>query len=189
MLDYSKGKIYTLRCRYDDSLIYVGSTVQPLSVRYGGHKTDSLRKKDRVLYKTINNDWDNWYIELYELIPCNSRMELERREGEVIRAISTIDQKIAGRTDTEYYEDNKDIILEKNKLRKQDYRKNHREEYLKERRLRYDKDSQYKIKRNTDAGSIKCECGGCYTLNRKSKHFKTKLHQNYLQTLTEPITV
>ena len=38
MPDYTKGKIYTIRCKTDDTLIYVGSTIQPLSVRFGGHK-------------------------------------------------------------------------------------------------------------------------------------------------------
>ena len=32
-VDYQKGKIYTIRCYDDDSLIYVGSTTQSLAVR------------------------------------------------------------------------------------------------------------------------------------------------------------
>ena len=33
MPDYKQGKIYTVRCKTDDTLIYVGSTTQPLSER------------------------------------------------------------------------------------------------------------------------------------------------------------
>ena len=39
MPDYSKGKIYTIRCRTNESLIYVGSTVEKyLSTRLAKHK-------------------------------------------------------------------------------------------------------------------------------------------------------
>ena len=31
---YNNGKIYTIRCRDDNNLIYVGSTVQPLYKRW-----------------------------------------------------------------------------------------------------------------------------------------------------------
>ncbi len=34
MPDYSKSKVYTVRCHLDQSLIYVGSTTQALSKRW-----------------------------------------------------------------------------------------------------------------------------------------------------------
>ena len=36
---YNNGKIYTIRCRLDDNLIYVGSTMQPLHKRWCTHKS------------------------------------------------------------------------------------------------------------------------------------------------------
>ena len=45
MPDYSKGKIYTIRCINDPSFIYVGSTIQSLAKRFGGHKKDSIKTK------------------------------------------------------------------------------------------------------------------------------------------------
>lgn len=117
MKDYSKGKIYTIRCRTDDTLIYVGSTVQPLSKRWGNHKADSRRErcKNILIYKTINGDWNNWKIELHSLYPCSCVEELERKEGEIIREIGTLNAQIQGRTHKEYYYDNKDKILENKK--------------------------------------------------------------------------
>ena len=38
MPNYQDGKIYTIRCRNDDSLIYVGSTTQMLCKRFQSHK-------------------------------------------------------------------------------------------------------------------------------------------------------
>ena len=96
MPDYTKGKIYTIRCRTDDTLIYVGSTIQPLSVRFGGHKKASRRIncQNILLYKTINHNWDDWYIELYEENSCENKEQLGKREGEVIRLIGTLNSRI-----------------------------------------------------------------------------------------------
>jgi hypothetical protein len=117
MPDYSKGKIYTIRCLTDDNLIYVGSTIQPLSSRRYEHKKNCEYEqyKNYLLYKTINHNWENWYLELYEYYPCKSKEELLRREGEVIREIGTLNKKIAGRTNEEYLNDNRDIINEKHR--------------------------------------------------------------------------
>jgi hypothetical protein len=113
---YKRGKIYTIRCRYDDSLIYVGSTIAKLSKRMRRHRLG----KTCSLYKFVDGDWDNWYIELYEDFPCDNREQLEKREGEVIREIATINKLIAGRTQKEYYKENRDKILEQRKIYRQD---------------------------------------------------------------------
>jgi hypothetical protein len=117
MPDYSKGLIYTIRNREDDTKIYVGSTIQPLYKRFHVHKSHSKREEcmNRLLYIEVNGDWTNWYIELYENYPCNSKNELEKREGEIIRLIGTLNKIIAGRDDKQYYIENKDNILKKNK--------------------------------------------------------------------------
>ena len=96
MPDYSNGKIYTIRCKTDNDKIYVGSTTQPLHKRFYGHKRDSKneRFKNIKLYIEINNDWDNWYIELYEIYPCSNKEELCKKEGEIIRLIGTLNTRI-----------------------------------------------------------------------------------------------
>ena len=73
---YKNGKIYTVRCRCDDSLIYVGSTIQILCKRMAGHRRD----KRGSLYLYLDGDWDNWYIELYEEYPCNNKSCLEKEK-------------------------------------------------------------------------------------------------------------
>jgi len=124
---YKRGKIYVVKCKYDDSLIYVGSTICKLNKRFAEHRAD----KNCSLYQFVNDAWDNFYIELYEEYPCNNKKELEKREGEVIRLIGTINKSIPGRTKKEYREDNKEILAEKAKER----RENNKEilaEYIKE---------------------------------------------------------
>ena len=77
MPDYNEGKIYTVRCRNDKSLIYVGSTVEKyLSSRYSKHRCDKTCSLYKYIERNCNSDWSDWYIELHELYPCNSKIEL-----------------------------------------------------------------------------------------------------------------
>lgn len=123
MPDYSKGKIYTIRCKNDPSLIYVGSTIQSLSKRWGGHKCKAIERGHYPLYSTINGKWKDFFIELFELYPCSCKEELLRREGEIIRELGTLNKVISGRTDKEYYIDYKDKIKEQIKK----YQENNKE--------------------------------------------------------------
>ena len=112
---YKNGKIYTIRCKNDDSLIYVGSTVQPLFKRWHQHKTRVNKQvyNNILLYQKMREtNIEDFHIELYENFPCNSKEELNKREGEIIREIGTLNKQIAGRTPKEYVEDNKDKIKE-----------------------------------------------------------------------------
>ena len=181
MPDYSKGKIYTIRCKSDTTLIYVGSTIQPLAKRWGQHKKDSLIYSNFLIYKTINNDWFNWYIELYELYPCSSREELCKKEGEVIRLIGNLNCKIAGRTDKEYYQDNKEkfkIYYEDNKEKineaKKKYRVDNKDKIKIEKKEYYENNKEKLSEKHT------CSCGGFYTTKHKLCHFKTKKHTEFL---------
>jgi hypothetical protein len=115
MPDYSKSKIYTIRCQSDDSLIYVGATIQPLSVRLGEHKRSQCTSINKYINNPENNTtWDDWYIELFEVFPCECKMELCKREGEIIREIATIN-RIGYYVDRkeykkEYDQQNKEVI-------------------------------------------------------------------------------
>ena len=163
---YQRGQIYTIRNITDDAMIYVGSTISPLPKRFYIHKQSCLCGKSTInLYNYItDNDWSNWYIELYEDFPCNSKKELERREGQVIRDIGTLNKVIAGRTHKEYrednadkinerkkknYEGNKDVVLEKMKKYYQD-----NADTIKERNKKYYQNNADKIKERRVANSI-----------------------------------
>ena len=105
MTDYKNGKIYTIRCKTDASLIYVGSTTEKLSIRMSKHRYDSKKSQTLPFYKQVK-DWNDWYIELYEDFPCERKEQLEKREGEIIREIGTLNKLIPGsRVD---YNDNKE---------------------------------------------------------------------------------
>jgi hypothetical protein len=115
---FKNAKIYTIRCKSDDTLIYVGSTVQPLYKRLSAHKSKSKDPKceNILLYKKMNElDINDFYIELYIDYPCERKEQLTQREGEIIRQIGTLNKNIAGRTDKEWKEENKEQTKKKNK--------------------------------------------------------------------------
>ena len=124
------------------------------------------------LYKLVNGDWDNWYIELYEEYPCNNKEQLEKREGEVIREIATINKNIAGRTMKEYYQDNRDEIIEHNKK----YYQDNRDEIAKKNK-KYREENLDEI-RERKKEKCKCDVCGC---NSTSSHIKR--HQRSLKCL------
>ena len=100
MPDYSNGKIYTIRCKTNPLHVYVGSTVNTLSRRLQYHKSYSIHRKNVLLYSTIANNWNDWFIELYEYFPCDNRKQLCKREGEIIRLIGTLNSRTRSRSDT-----------------------------------------------------------------------------------------
>ena len=85
---YQHGKIYKV-VDTGYNLCYYGSTVQPLSKRLCDHKM-SYRCRGKIrsctIYKIFDEyGVDNCKIELVELYPCNSKEELQRKEGEFIK--------------------------------------------------------------------------------------------------------
>ena len=144
---YLRGKIYTIRCTSDNSLIYVGSTIETLSQRFSRHHSNCYNEKERgynmLLYKTIRTkEWDDFYIELYENYPCKSKEELNKREGEIIRQIGTMNVKISGN------------VVDKKEYMKKYYIKNKNKWFSDEaieQRKEYEQTEKYKeIKRNYD---------------------------------------
>jgi len=179
MNKYENGKIYTLRCHDDQTLIYVGSTTQPLYKRFFQHKRDSIQHKERLLYVKINEfGFEKFYIELYELYSCNSKEELNKREGEIIRQIGTLNMEIAGRTKPEYYNDNKDKL----NLKDQNYYKENAEQ-IKQHKKEYranltDEQKQQRHERLRE--KITCICGCITARSDIAKHMKTKKHIDLL---------
>ena len=185
-MNYTNGKIYTIKNKNDTSLIYVGSTIQTLEERFRQHKKDCIKKTqypNHKLYTRIE-DWNDWYIELYENCSCNSKKELCKREGEIIREIGTLNRCIAGRTDKEYRLDNDIKIKEQKKQRylnnkekrleqkKQHYLDN-KDKILEQQKQHYldkkEKISEYKKKYYLDNKNKISEYKKKYYLDNKNK--------------------
>ncbi len=181
---YKNGRIYTIRYKNDDSLIYVGSTVTPLYKRFSDHKSHSKNPKNenKQLYKKMNEtDLNDWYIELYEDCPCDRKEQLTQREGQVIREIGTLNKQIAGRSNKEWREENKDKLIEKHK---EYYEEN--KDKLKEKKKEYYKENKEKIK--SLAGEIvTCECGCSSRKYNLERHKRSLKHEKIIKELAKTL--
>ena len=165
MVNYAFGKIYKLVDNTTDK-IYIGSTCEStLARRLAGHVGDYKRFmngkfRNVTSFEIIKNC--NYDIILLELCPCESKDLLHQRERYYIETLECVNKVIVGRTRTnkEYYDDNKELISEKQK--------------------KYNVDNKDLINEKHD-----CKCGGKYTTANITKHFKTKKHQKYLNLSTK----
>ena len=143
-MSYTDGKIYKLVSKQTDK-IYIGSTKCELNVRFNYHKSATNTSSSRKILTYADCE-----IVLIENYPCNSRTELELREGELqLQSIDVIVNKyIAGRTsekyrldnqeryakqNAQYYADNKEKYAKQHAL----YRLNNKDKIAKQRAQRY----------------------------------------------------
>lgn len=110
---FHNSKIYCIRNDIDDD-VYIGSTTQALSKRMVKHRCSAKTQPDKMKITKKMNELgvEHFYIELIVECPCENIEQLRRIEGEYIRKLATINDKIAGRTMKEYNEDNKDHIFQ-----------------------------------------------------------------------------
>ena len=161
-MDYKNGKIYQILNNVNDD-VYVGSTTQPLCKRLYKHKADT-KVRDCNIHKLIREiGEDKIYIELIESCPCNSREELRAREGYYIRERGTLNNLIAGRTQQEWIEDNKEQLKEyKHKYYKLSMEQEHIRKYEK----------------------VMCDTCGCQsTRNNLARHQQSNKCKSYVKPI------
>jgi hypothetical protein len=166
--NYQNGKIYSIRS-YQTNKVYYGSTIQLLCKRLSKHVND-FNAYQRGNFNNITSfeilKYEDAYIELVENFPCNSKVELEKREGEIIRENeNAVNRIIVGRTREEYRKDNKDHINQNNK--------------------QYRKINKAILNINQNKKNSCFLCGGKYTQANKSQHLKTTKHQQYLKQVKQ----
>ena len=141
MTNYNNGKIYKIEAlNGEDGDIYIGSTTkQYLSQRIAAHKYryktwKKLEETNKYMCFDIFDKYgvDNCIITLLETVNSNSKDELLSRESFHIRNLECVNKVIPNRTRIEYrieykdkrkelnqcyYQENKEIISENNKLK------------------------------------------------------------------------
>jgi hypothetical protein len=109
-MSYQNGKIYEI---VGGGKRYIGSTTETLPRRLSKHKANKKaheagKREWTSCYELL--DYSDCVISLLENYPCHSKEELRRREGDFIKELPCINKIIAGRTDKEWRNANKELI-------------------------------------------------------------------------------
>jgi len=195
---FQNGKVYRIHSP-SANLNYIGSTCKTLSKRLIDHRSAFNRYKDDKgdVYITSFEvlEYPDACILLIENFPCENKKELEQREGDFIKSVECVNERVAGRTGNEsskeYYKKNKEQIL----ARKKEYKKQNKEK-VKEKNKIYNEQNKEKILEQTKEYRQKnkeiikerrsrpfvCECGSIVQLGHKSHHMQTKKHQAWVES-------
>jgi hypothetical protein len=183
-MDYKNGKIYRLVCN-KTGLQYIGSTTQRLSKRLYLHKNGFKRWKEGKCETHVRSfdiiENDDYQIVLIELFPCETKEELLKRERYWIETLDCINVRIPKQSLEERREYER-IYREENADHYKEWREENRE------RLKiYDKE-RYVVRRDKLlekwSQEFNCQCGSVIRYGEKSRHFKTKKHQRWLESQT-----
>jgi len=195
MTFYDKSIIYKIKHNedYDDTNIYVGSTSNFKQRKYK-HKSNCNNEKDKKynipIYQYIraNGGWDEWVMIPIEPYPCNSIIELEIRERYYIDILRpTLNKQLPTRTQKEYYENNKEQIIERNKKYNKNnkekikqYYEDNKEQIIEISKKRYEANKEQIAERQNE--KVICDHCGCYsTKTNLKRHQKTKKCINFVK--------
>ena len=164
-VNYEKTILYKIVCNdLNIKDLYVGQTTD-FAKRKNHHKNHSnkiiegSRYYNFKVYRFIraNGGWDNWDIIEIEKFPCKDKNEAHARERFWIESLqATLNGVIPLRTTAEYIEANKEsIALTVKKYNIANYERTHEK--------------------------FNCACGGKYTLQGISIHFKSNRHLAFIE--------
>ena len=171
MPNYQNGYIYKLWSLQTEK-IYIGSSTTIPAKRLNEHKSQYkrfLQMKDKSYLTSFEIvKYPHCKIEIIEKYPCNSKAELDKREGEHQRATKCCNRNIAGRTKKEWNKDNE----EKMKKHKKEYYKNninknkeYNKEYYKNNKDKfYLHNKKYREKKKKEKIKIKLELDELYNV-------------------------
>ena len=174
-----KGIIYKIESKTGEGKCYVGSTVKTLTQRLRKHKNQyNYWKEQQKNYVRSFDIFDlygvnNCHIVLLENFECETKNELRVKEGYYIKSLDTVNKYVAGRTDKEYKEDNRENILLRKKLYDQNHKQERKEYYNKNKEKRKNQIKEW-ISKNKEIQA--CDCGGHYQAYEHKKHMKTIKH-------------
>ena len=203
--DFSKGLIYKLCCK-DTSIkeIYVGSSTN-FTQRKRSHKSScnnpNGKQSNLKVYQFIreNGNWDNWDMVLIEYYPCETELELGRKEDywkqelqsslnsitpplyENVKEYQQANKETIQEYKKEYYETNRETIAEQ----KKEYYHTKKEQIL-EKVKEYCEANREKIAEKRKQ-KITCECGCDVSRGNTKKHEKTAKHISFISAKQIPL--
>ena len=180
MVNYQNGKIYKIE-NLGGNMCYIGSTTKDyLSKRMVQHRSLYKRWKDGKCVSNISvfkmfekYGLDQCRIVLIELVPCDTKDELLKREAHYIRTLECVNK-------------NQPIITKEERTEQQrQYRDGHKNEIKKYNDEHKNEMQTYRDTHKEKLNALRkaiviCKCGMEHQHRRTTDHKKTKQHLNFI---------
>ena len=182
------GYIYRIYCLNNDiKECYIGSSWD-IKIRMNKHKYDCTNinsaNHNYKVYTFIraNGNWSNWDYEYYEVEAIDKTdLEMQEQDRMDIEMNILLNDKRAYISYTDKLEYQKQHYIDNKEYKKQyskQYKIDNKESInLKAKQYRIDNKETINLKQKQ---KYNCECGGKYTKQNKTTHFKTPKHQFYI---------
>jgi len=158
-IDYSNCCIYKIEHIEKEDLVYVGHTTN-FTKRKNCHKNNCKNelssKHNYKLYQMIrdNEGWDSFRMVEVEKFPCNDKREAEKRETEIMKELkanlntykSYITNEEKKEQDKKYREENKDKMNEYYEINRHIFKERNKLRYETNKEMIKEKCKDYRIK-------------------------------------------
>ncbi len=173
------GKVYIIYSTIEgQNDIYIGSTFDSLESRWSKHKYEfNINYIKSCTSQIIFEKYgiENCKIICVEELATDDQNELKKLEGSYQRIMPCVNRCIAGRTQKEYYQENKEELSKKQKI----YFDIHKEEILQKQQIYRDTHKE-EISTKKKILFI-CECGSELRKEDKARHCKSKKHLSFIE--------
>ena len=185
------GFTYEIRDKTNTDLVYYGSSeMSSLEDRMKDHLSGFKHwKKTGAKYCSSFKllELNNFKETLLKIVFFTIKWELREQERHLIEHRVCVNELIPNRTVAEYYQDNKEKIKEQKAEYYQDNKEKIKEQTAEYYQANKEKFKEYRVENKDKINQratkkFNCPCGGKYTHNQKSRHLKSKRHQNWLKT-------
>ena len=178
MSKYQNGKIYKIT-DVGYNKCYIGSTCESLSQRLARHRYNYKNGREWNNLTHCSKLFDeygveNCKIELIENYLCQNREELLKREGHHIKSNECLNRCVAGRTITEWKEDNKEHYKQMRKA----YSENSKEYICQKAREYYNENKDAINEKRKE--KVDCICGASVRQYDIRRHERTKKHKDFI---------
>jgi len=147
--------------------------IEQLGATLNTNKPYSMCKEDEKTYKKI------WYEEKKDYILNKAKQNYEENKEKKLeyqKQYAEENKEHIAEKQKEYREKNKEKLAEQKKV----YRELHKEE-AKEAQKAWREANKEKLKQQKSQ-IVNCECGCQYTFGNKHRHFKSKIHTDFIET-------
>lgn len=163
--DYENAKIYQISSISHPELVYIGSTFSLLSKRHSEHKRN-YKTYIKGLRSYVSSfdimQLGDTHISIIESFPCTNKQDLLKREGDLIRATNCVNIVISGRSQKQYYLDNKARIRDQQRAYKI---------------ANYESINKNRLKKKV------CLCGAFISSSNMARHQKTANHNSRINAM------